>query len=142
MFINLSSKKLFNFLGVSIFLSLNVLNISTFNKEVNAEKNSLAATDKDLYLYGGMGASYLCIATKTGIAFPKAVTTATGTYVQVIQAKHGGLINKLGGKQIDREELWRRAEFHVVSTAVSACPDSVPKDVTKKIKDILKENKK
>ena len=89
-----------------------------------------------------MGASYLCIATKTGIEFPKAVTTATGTYVQVIQAKHGGLIDKLGGGKIEREELWRRAEFHVVSTAISACPDSVPEEVTNKVKDILKGNKK
>ena len=107
MFNNLNSKKFFNLLGVSLLLSLTVFNVSTFRKEVKAEKKLLAATDKDLYLYGGMGASYLCIATKTGIEFPKAVTTATGTYVQVIQAKHGGLIKKLGKKKIKREECWR-----------------------------------
>ena len=89
-----------------------------------------------------MGASYLCIASKAGIEFPKAVGIATATYVQVIEGKHGGLVKELGDKKLEREKLFAGAEFQIVSTAIQYCPDSVPKEVTKKVKKILKENKK
>ena len=112
------------------------------NKEIKANKNLQAATEQDLYLYKGMGASYLCIASKAGIEFPKAVGIATATYVQVIEGKHGGLVKELGDKKLERDKLFAGAEFQIVTTAVQYCPDSVPKEVTKKVNRILKENKK
>ena len=112
------------------------------NKGLNAEKKLMAATEKDLYLYKGMGASYLCIASKAGIEFPKAVGIATATYVQVLEGKHGGLVKELGDKKLEREKLFAGAEFQIVTTAMQYCPDSVPKEVTKKVDKILKENKK
>ena len=142
MSINFNSKKIFNFLSLPIFLSLSLLEINIFNKEIKAERKLQAATAKDLYLYKGMGASYLCIASKAGIEFPKAVGVATATYVQVIEGKHGGLVKELGDKKLEREKLFAGAEFQIVTTAVQYCPDSVPKEVTKKVNRILKENKK
>ena len=112
------------------------------NKGSKAEKKLPAATEKDLYLYKGMGASYLCIASKAGIEFPKALGVATATYVQVIEGKHGGVIKELGDKKLDREKLFSGAEFQIVTTAMQYCPDSVPKDVTKKVNQILNKNKK
>ena len=50
-----------------------------------------------------MGASYLCIASKAGIEFPKAIGVATATYVQVIEGKHGGYVKELGDKKLERE---------------------------------------
>ena len=89
-----------------------------------------------------MGASYLCIASKAGIDFPKALGVATATYVQVIEGKHGGVIKELGDKKLDRDKLFAGAEFQIVTTAIQYCPDSVPKEVTKKVNKILKDNKK
>ena len=140
--VNLIPKKAFNLIGLPIFLSLFLIEFNFFNKEIKAEKKLLAATEKDLYLYKGMGASYLCIASKAGIEFPKAVGVATATYVQVIEGKHGGLVKELGNKKLEREKLFAGAEFQIVTTAIQYCPDSVPKDVVKKVKKILKENKK
>ena len=111
-------------------------------KSNKAEKKLLAATEEDLYLYKGMGASYLCIATKAGIDFPKAVGVATTTYVQVIEGKHGGKVKELGEMKLEREKLFAGAEFQIVTTAIQYCPDSVPKDITKKVNKILKKNKK
>ena len=116
--------------------------MNVFNREIKAEKKLIPATEKDLYLYKGMGASYLCIASKAGIEFPKAVGIASATYVQVIEGKHGGLVKELGSKKLEREQLFAGAEFQIVTTALQYCPDSVPKDVTKKVNKILKENKK
>ena len=136
------SKKFFNFINVPIFLLLSIFEINILSKEVKAERKFEAATEKDLFLYKGMGASYLCIASKAGIEFPKAVGVATATYVQVLEGKHGGLVEELGTEKLEREKLFAGAEFQIVTTAMQYCPDSVPKDVTKKVKKILKGKKK
>ena len=139
---NSLSKRILIFFKLPLLLYLTLFEINLFNREIKAEKKLLAATEKDLYLYKGMGASYLCIATKAGIEFPKAVGIATATYVQVLEGKHGGLVAELGDKKLEREKLFAGAEFQIVTTAIKYCPGSVPKDVTKKVKDILEENKK
>ena len=141
MIINLCSKKIFKLLILPILLYLTIFDIKIFNREIKAEKKLLAATEQDLYLYKGMGASYLCIASKAGIDFPKAVGVATATYVQVIEGKHGGVVKELGDKKLEREKLFAGAEFQIVTTAIKYCPDSVPKEVTNKVKKILKDNK-
>ena len=140
--INLYPKRFIKFLNLPIFLYLTLFDIGILNKEIKANKNLKAATEQDLYLYKGMGASYLCIASKAGIEFPKAVGIATATYVQVIEGKHGGLVKELGDKKLERDKLFAGAEFQIVTTAVQYCPDSVPKEVIKKVNKILKENKK
>ena len=142
MIFNLFSKKIFKILIFPILFYLTIVDITILNKEIKADKKLMAATDEDLYLYKGMGASYLCIASKAGIEFPKAVGVATATYVQVIEGKHGGVVKELGKKKLDREKLFAGAEFQIVTTAMQYCPDSVPKEVTKKVNKILKDNKK
>tara|TARA_Y100000589_G_scaffold158070_1_gene150518 strand:- start:67 stop:516 length:450 start_codon:yes stop_codon:yes gene_type:complete len=112
------------------------------HNKVFANKKLIPADDKDLYLYKGMGASYLCIAEKAGVEFPKALGVATATYVQVLEGKHGGQIEELGDTKLERKQLFAGAEFQIVSTAMNYCPDSIPKDITKKVKNLLKENKK
>ena len=141
MFINLSPKKIFKILSLPIFLYLIIFDITILNREIKADKKLQAATKEDLYLYKGMGASYLCIASKAGIEFPKALGVATATYVQVIEGKHGGIVKELGDTKLERDKLFAGAEFQIVTTAIQYCPDSVPKEVKKKVEKILKENK-
>ena len=140
--INLYPKRFLKILNLPLFLYLTLFDITILNKEIKANKNLQAATEQDLYLYKGMGASYLCIASKAGIEFPKALGVATATYVQVIEGKHGGAVKELGDKKLEREKLFAGAEFQIVTTAIQYCPDSVPEEVTKKVRKILKENKK
>ena len=142
MIANIYSKRVLKFLGLPLLLYLNFFDITFFNREIKSNKKLEAATEQDLYLYKGMGASYLCIASKAGIEFPKAVGVATTTYVQVIEGKHGGIIKELGDKKLERDKLFAGAEFQIVTTAIQYCPESVPEEVTKKVDKILKENKK
>ena len=132
--------KLFKILFFPICLYGFIFNINIFNQEIYANKKLKPAKEEDLYLYKGMGASYLCIASKAGIDFPKAIGVATATYVQVLEGKHGGLIKELGDTKLNREKLFAGAEFQIVETALRYCPDSIPKDVTKKVNDILTDN--
>ena len=141
MIINLCSKKIFKFLILPISLSLTIFDITILNKEIKANKNLQAATEQDLYLYKGMGASYLCIATKAGIEFSKAIGVATATYVQVIEGKHGGLVKEVGDEKLERNKLFAGAEFQIVTTAIQYCPDNIPKEVTNKVNEILKDYK-
>ena len=138
--LGLNSLKLFKILFFPIFLSGLILDVNLFNQEIHANKKLKPAMEEDLYLYKGMGASYLCIASKAGIDFPKAIGVATATYVQVLEGKHGGLIDELGDTKLEREKLFAGAEFQIVETALKYCPDSIPEDVTKKINQILTEN--
>ena len=142
MSIRFFSRKFFNYVSLPILLFLNFSEIINLGKGIKAENKLLPATEKDLFLYKGMGASYLCIASKAGIEFKKAVGVASATYVQVLEGKHGGLIKNLGNNKLDREKLFSGAEFQIVTTALQYCPDSVPKKVRKQVKKILKENKK
>tara|TARA_Y100000589_G_scaffold317922_1_gene344670 strand:+ start:113 stop:568 length:456 start_codon:yes stop_codon:yes gene_type:complete len=128
-------------ISLPIFFSAIFFGGNFFNQEIFANKEPKAANDEDLYLYRGMGASYLCIASKAGIEFPKAVGVATATYVQVLEGKHGGLIKELGEVKLERKKLFAGAEFQIVETAIRYCPDSIPEEVSKKVKNILKENK-
>ena len=142
MIANIYFKRLLKTLSLPLILSLTFLEITFLNREIKSNKKLQAATEEDLYLYKGMGASYLCIASKAGIEFPKAVGVATATYVQVIEGKHGGIIKELGDKKLEREKLFTGAEFQIVTTAMQYCPESVPEEVTKKVNKILKEDKK
>ena len=142
MLLNFYSKKFPKFLSLPILFCLTFFNVNILEKEIKAEKKLIAASEEDLFLYKGMGASYLCIASKAGIEFPKAVGIATATYVQVIEGKHGGKVKDLGDQKLEREKLFAGAEFQIVTTAIQYCEDSVPKDVIKKVNQILKDNKK
>ena len=137
----LISSKLFKFFFTPILISIGLLEMNLLNQEIYANKKLRPASEEDLYLYKGMGASYLCIATKAGIEFPKAVGIAAATYVQVIEGKHQGLIKELGKKKLEREKLFSGAEFQIVTTAMQYCPDNVPKDISEKVQKILKDDK-
>tara|TARA_B100000212_G_C27320801_1_gene510042 strand:- start:383 stop:1036 length:654 start_codon:yes stop_codon:yes gene_type:complete len=107
----------------------------------NSNKISKAATENDLFLYKGIGASTLCIGSKAGVNFQKIVGIATATYVQVLEGKHDGLIYEISPyKKLDREKLFAGAEFQIVETAIKYCPDNIPKDIKRKVKIILREN--
>tara|TARA_Y100000589_G_scaffold325228_1_gene362788 strand:+ start:662 stop:1114 length:453 start_codon:yes stop_codon:yes gene_type:complete len=135
-----NSLNLFKVIFFPVLLGCAIFDTNLFNQEIYANKKLKPANQEDLFLYKGMGASYLCIASKAGIEFPKAVGVATATYVQVLEGKHGGLIKELGDVKLEREKLFAGAEFQIVDTALQYCPDSIPKDVTKKVKKIINDN--
>ena len=142
MILNFFSNKFLRIIFFPLILLNVLMDVNFRNNEVLANKKLIPADDKDLYLYKGMGASYLCIAEKAGVEFPKALGVATATYVQVLEGKHGGLIKELGDTKLDRKQLFSGAEFQIVSTAMNYCPDSIPKDVSQKVNDLLKEDLK
>ena len=65
----LNLKRIFKFLVASFILPFTIFEINALNKQIKAEKNFIPATEKDLFLYRQMGASYLCIASKAEVDF-------------------------------------------------------------------------
>ena len=143
--INYYSKIILKFLGISL-IPFTLFEINTFNKQIKAEKNLLAATEKDLFLYRQMGASYLCIASKAKVDFKKGLGIASATFANVIIGKHGGVIKELGNEKLDEKRLYNAGTFQIVSSALNICPESIPKniknDYEKRLKELVKKTKK
>ena len=144
--INFYSKSIIKLLGISIILPLTILEIITVNKQIKAERNLIAASEKDLFLYRQMGASYLCIASKAEVDFKKGLGIASATFANVIIGKHGGAIKELGNEKLDEKKLYNAGTFQIVGSALNICPESIPKniksDYEKRLKQFVNEEKK
>jgi nucleoside recognition membrane protein YjiH len=140
------SKKILKFLSLSLFLCFTFVEINTKNQQIKAEKNLIAATEEDLFLYRQMGASYLCIASKAEVDFKKGLGIASATFANVIVGKHGGAIKELGNEKLDEKRLYNAGTFQIVGSALNICPESIPKniknDYEKRLKQLTKKTKK
>ena len=143
---NFYSKIIYKLLGISLFLPFALFGVNATNRQLKAEKNLIAASEKDLFLYRQMGASYLCIASKADVDFNKGLGIASATFANVIIGKHGGVIKQLGDKKLDEKNLYNAGTFQIVGSALNICPESVPKkiktDYEKRLKQIVKKSKK
>ena len=146
MSINFYSKKFLKLLGITIIIPFTLLDINTKIKQTKAEENLIAASEKDLFLYRQMGASYLCIASKAEVDFNKGLGIASATFANVIIGKHGGAIKELGEEKLDEKRLYNAGTFQIVGSALNICPESIPKkiknDYEKRLKKLVKESKK
>ena len=144
--INFYSKRILKILGISLFFSFTLFEINAFNNQIKAEKNLIAASEKDLFLYRQMGASYLCIASKADVDFKKSLGIASATFANVIIGKHGGSIKELGNKKLDEKNLYNAGTFQIVGSALNICPESIPnnikKDYEKQLKKLVKKSNK
>tara|TARA_B100000902_G_C26732139_1_gene631875 strand:- start:31 stop:471 length:441 start_codon:yes stop_codon:yes gene_type:complete len=140
------SKKILNLFSTSLITPLIIFQISTINNQIKAEKTLTPASDKDLFLYRQMGASYLCIASKAEIDFNKGLGIASATFANVIIGKHGGAIKELGNEKLDQKKLYNAGTFQIVGSALNICPESIPKgiknDYEKRLKELTKKRKK
>jgi len=146
MIINFNSKRILKILSISFFLSSIFFEVTTLNKQIKAEDNFVAASEKDLFLYRQMGASYLCIASKAEVDFNKGLGIASATFANVIIGKHGGVIRELGNEKLNEKKLYNAGTFQIVGSALNICPESIPKKIKneyeKNIKDLIKKTKK
>ena len=144
--INFYSKRFLRLLGIFLFIPWTLFEINTINKHIKAEKNLVAASEKDLFLYRQKGASYLCIASKAEVDFKKGLGIASATFANVIIGKHGGAIKELGNEKLDEQKLYNAGTFQIVGSALNICPESIPKniknDYEKRLNKLLKERKK
>ena len=144
--INFYSKRMLKFLSISALILFSLGDIHIINKNLKAEKNLIAASEKDLFLYRQMGASYLCIASKAEVDFKKGLGIASATFANVIIGKHGGAIKELGDEKLDEKKLYNAGTFQIVGSALNICPESIPKniknDYEKRLKQLVKQSKK
>ena len=146
MSINFYLNRFLKFLSICFILSFSISEINTINKHIHAQKNLIAATEEDLFLYRQMGASYLCIASKAKVDFNKGLGIASATFANVIIGKHGGAIEELGNEKLDEKKLYNAGTFQIVGSALNICPESIPKniknDYEKRLKQLVKQSKK
>jgi len=142
----LNSNRFLKLLCIGFIISFSIGEINTLNKQIKAEKNFIAASEKDIFLYRQMGASYLCIASKAEVDFDKGLGIASATFANVIIGKHGGTIKELGNEKLDKKKLYNAGTFQIVGSALNICPESIPinikKDYEKRLKRLVKQSKK
>ena len=140
------SKRFLKLLSISLILPFTLLEINTVNNQIKAERNLIAASEKDLFLYRQMGASYLCIASRAEVDFNKGLGIASATYANVIMGKHGGVVKELGNQKLDEKKLYNAGTFQIIGSALKICPESIPKkiknDYEKRLKQLTKKRKK
>ena len=140
------SKRILRLLGTSLIIPFVFFEINTLNKLIKAEKNFIAASEKDIFLYRQMGASYLCIASKAEVDFKKGLGIASATFANVIIGKHDGAIKELGNEKLDEKKLYNAGLFQIVGSALKICPESIPNniksDYEKRLKELVKKSKK
>ena len=143
--INFWTKRIFRLIAISIVIPFTIFDINTINGQIKAEKNLNPASEKDLFLYRQMGASYLCIASKAEVDFNKGLGIASATFANVIIGKHGGVIKELGKEKLEDKRLYNAGTFQIVGSALNICPESIPKniksDYEKRLKQIANERK-
>ena len=133
-----------NFLRIffsSLILSALFIDNDLNNNQALANKKIIPADNEDIVLYQGIGATYLCLASKQGVEFEKALVIAAQTYVNVMEGKHGGLVKDLGETKLDKEKLFRGATDQIIVASTVFCPEEVPEDITKQVNESLKKNK-
>ena len=139
-------KKALKLFSISLIVPLSLFEINTVSNQLKAEKNLMAASEKDLFLYRQMGASYLCIASKAEVDFNKGLGIASATFANVIIGKHGGVIEELGNEKLDEKKLYNAGLFQIVGSALNICPKSIPKniknDYEKRLKELINKSKK
>tara|TARA_A100001234_G_C12290960_1_gene245183 strand:+ start:62 stop:502 length:441 start_codon:yes stop_codon:yes gene_type:complete len=142
----LNSNRFLKLLCIGFIISFSLGEINTLNKQIKAEKNFIAASEKDIFLYRQMGASYLCIASKAEVDFDKGLGIASATFANVIIGKHGSTIKELGNEKLDKKKLYNAGTFQIVGSALNICPESIPinikKDYEKRLKRLVKQSKK
>ena len=143
--INFYSKRILKILGIFFILFFPIFEVNTIQKQIKAQKNLIAATEKDIFLYRQMGASYLCIASKAEVDFKKGLGIASATFANVIIGKHGGVIKELGNEKLNEKKLYNSGTFQIVGSALNICPESIPKEIKKdyekRLKQLIKANK-
>ena len=140
------SKRILKLLCAGIIIPFAFFEVNLKNKEIKAEKNLIAASEKDIFLYRQMGASYLCIASKAEVDFNKGLGIASATFANVIIGKHGGVIKELGDEKLEDKRLYNAGTFQIVGSALNICPESIPQkiknDYEKRLKQLVNKSKK
>jgi len=114
---------------------------SSLKSSKTENKKEAPANDDDIFLYRGIGASFLCNARSAGVEFPKAVGIAAATYAQVLNGRHGGFVSSAGDNKLTNKQLFAGAEFQVITGALQYCPKEVPDDVKAKVQEAIDKQK-
>ena len=119
-------------------MPLSLISPAAFAQQAGGSK-ATPASNEDIFLYRGIGSSYVCNARAAGVEFPKAVGIAAATYAQILTGRHGGLVASAGTTKLTTKQLFAGAEFQIITGAIQYCPKEVPEDVKAKVEEAVKK---
>ena len=136
-------KKFLNVLNIPLLFYLTICEINLLNKRLYANTKP-PASDRDIYLYKQMGASFLCksLNDKIDFNYNKAFAVSTYTFAEVIFSKHGNLIKDAGKEELTTQRVLYIGEIEILNSAIQICPKQIPNDVKKAFKETINKLKK
>ena len=140
---NFRPKKILNLLNIPLLLYLTIFEIDILNKRLYANTKP-PASDRDVYLYKQMGASFLCksLNDKINFNYNKAFAVSTYTFAEVIFSKHGNFIKDAGKEKLTTQRVLYIGEIEILNSAIQICPEQIPNDVKKAFKETINKLKK
>ncbi len=112
----------------------------------NSKKNEIKyvpASPEEMNLYRQIGVSYLCLARQAKVDFPKSISIASNNFALIVSKKHGGLIEEVGNKKLNNEQIYQGSYLQLIEGAINLCPDQVPEADKKKFLTAVEQlNKK
>ena len=103
-----------------------------------SQPQAAPATEEEMNLYMRVAAVNVCLARAAGVEFDKAVGIAGETITEVIQGRHGSVIQQLGPGSLPLEDLRQGSIRSAVIGAVELCPKQVPPEVVKQVEQAIK----
>ncbi len=97
--------------------------------------SSKPASEKDIYLYRGLGSSFLCNSLAANVDFKDAINIAATTYVQVLNGRHGGIVKEAGEEKLTEKQLFAGAEYQIISGGLQYCPRDIPDNIKAKMEE-------
>lgn len=108
-----------------------------------AQQATAPATRKETFLYSSIGVTTFCIASAKGVKWPNSLSIPIEVYASLLKNVHGSKIAELKNtKPLSDKELIMGAEQQILLRAIDTCPEFVPEDVKKRIKDAFSKMKK
>ncbi|MCP9926558.1 cAMP phosphodiesterase [Cyanobium sp. CH-040] len=98
------------------------------------------ATQAEMEVYTSLAALNLCIARAAGVEFERAVGIAAETITRWIQDTHQSAIAPVSATPLGLEDLRRGAVNSAVIGAVEICPDQVPPEVLRDVRQAMQKS--
>ncbi len=110
------------------------------NQEIAVDSDA-SASKKDIALYRQIAINFFCRARLVETEFPKALGLASATFADIINQKHGGMVEELPGKVLTPKQLYLSGEVQILEGSIKFCPDQVPEEAKNRFKEFIEKDK-
>tara|TARA_Y100001968_G_scaffold291842_1_gene296581 strand:+ start:65 stop:802 length:738 start_codon:yes stop_codon:yes gene_type:complete len=104
---------------------------NSFKIDSSRNQNQIAASQEELQRYLDIQADWLCRAREENVEFSKALDITSSTMVDILDKKHGGLVEEIGSQKSSLQQLYKASQIQIFQRALGSCPTEIPTEISK-----------